>query len=274
MGIPIGGRTSPRYPSSRRKAPLTVYRRAGHDRRAAKPAAGPVGPTAGAGPAEPAPVVVKPGRGPNWTPPRNSSACIRATPIATRRCATRTWRSIQAHDGEDKQPVVPAAADAGIRGAGALHARAPLPRLPTNRSQRHTMEGTAPSCSRAAGGWRRRRGPGAELPDLPPDLSLPRATSRRRHRDGDHGCAKDIASIAACRGYCSAISAGQCAGKPRDRACSADARGWPCARSNPPRRRHHGAVAARLERAPEWKLDYSNPARASPEELARARQNG
>ena len=71
---------------------------------------------------------------------------------------------------------------------------------PTNRSHRVTdRDGCAGNSAPLPGGWRRCRDPGAELPGLPPDLSL---VARHLEANGIPtvvmGCAKDIVEHAGC----------------------------------------------------------------------------
>ena len=87
------------------------------------------------------------------------------------------------------------------------------------------------------------------------------------------GCAKDIVEYAGVpRFLFSDFPLGNPAGKPHE----PELAGFTLELAlrvleSAPGAAHHGAVAAALERRPDWKLDYSNIARLPPEEIARRR---
>ena len=160
-------------------------------------------------------------------------------------------------------------------GAGRIGAVAPhFHGAPTNRSHRTTLEVDCPEIvAPLPGRRRRRRDARAQLPRLPPDVSLAARSWRRRHPDRGHGLRQGHRR------------ARRRAALPVQR-FPARQRGGPAARSGiagltlelalrvletAPGSAHHGAVAAALERRPDWKLDYSNIDRLSAEEIARRR---
>jgi hypothetical protein len=148
--------------------------------------------------------------------------------------------------------------------------------MPTNRSQRHTMEVDCPEL------LARCRADGADAAVLVPNCPVCHQTMSlaARHLEANGiatvimGCAKDIVEhCGAPRFLFSDFPLGNAAGKPRDRASQAltlelalrTLESAPAARTTV-------QSPLRWSESAEWKLDYSNPERASPEELARARQ--
>ena len=148
--------------------------------------------------------------------------------------------------------------------------------MPTNRSQRHTVEVDCPEL------LARCRADGVDAAVLVPNcpvchqgMSL---AARYLEANGIAtvimGCAKDIVEHCGVpRFVFSDFPLGNAAGKPRDRASQALTLELAL-------RTLESAAAARTtvqsplrwSESAEWKLDYSNPERASPEELARARK--
>ena len=148
--------------------------------------------------------------------------------------------------------------------------------MPTNRSQRHTMEVDAPELLARC---REDRVDAAVLvPNCPVCHQTMSLAARHLEANGIAtvvmGCAKDIVEHCGVpRLLFSDFPLGNAAGKPRDRASQEltlelalqTLESAPVARTT---------VQSPLSwsDSTEWKLDYSNPERASPEELARARQ--
>ncbi|MDQ3027919.1 MAG: glycine reductase [Pseudomonadota bacterium] len=148
--------------------------------------------------------------------------------------------------------------------------------MPTNRSQRHTMEVDAPELLARC---REDRVDAAVLvPNCPVCHQTMSLAARHLEANGIAtvvmGCAKDIVEHCGVpRLLFSDFPLGNSAGKPRDRASQEltlelalrTLESAPAARTT---------VQSPLlwSESSEWKLDYSNPERASPEELARARE--
>ncbi len=147
--------------------------------------------------------------------------------------------------------------------------------LPTNRSQRHTTEVDLPDLLARC---REDRVDAAVLvPNCPVCHQTMSLAARHLEANGIAtvvmGCAKDIVEHCGVpRLLFSDFPLGNAAGKPRDRASQELTLELAL-------RTLESATAARTtvqsplrwSESPEWKLDYSNPERASPEELARAR---
>ena len=147
--------------------------------------------------------------------------------------------------------------------------------MPTNRSQRHTMEVDCPEL------LARCREDGVDAAVLVPNCPVCHQTLSlaARHLEANGiatvvmGCAKDIVEHCGVpRLLFSDFPLGHAAGKPNDRASQELTLELAL-------RLLESAVGARTtmqsplrwSESPEWKLDYSNPERASPEELAQAR---
>jgi len=148
--------------------------------------------------------------------------------------------------------------------------------LPTNRSQRHTMEVDLPEL------LARCREDGVDAVVLVPNCPVcHQATSlAARHLEANGiatvimGCAKDIVEHCGVpRLLFSDFPLGNAAGKPRDRA-SQELTLELALRTleSAPAARTTVQSPLRWSDSDEWKVDYSNPERASREELARARQ--
>src|SRR5258706_6121116 len=148
--------------------------------------------------------------------------------------------------------------------------------MPTNRSQRHTMEVDCPEL------LARCRADGVDAAILVPNCPVCHQTMSlaARHLEANGiatvvmGCAQDIVEHCGVpRLLFSDFPLGNAAGKPRDGASQALTLELAL-------RTLELALAARTtvqsptrwSESSDWKLDYSNPERASPEELARARK--
>ncbi len=163
-----------------------------------------------------------------------------------------------------------AAGRGGFRLAGRFHG------MPTNRSQRHTIEVDCPEL------LARCRADGADAAILVPNCPTCHQTMSlaARHLEANGiatvvmGCAKDIVEHCGVpRFVFSDYPLGNSAGKPGDRASKEltlelALRAFESATG--PRTTVQSPL--RWSESPEWKLDYSNPERASPEELDRARR--
>lgn len=148
--------------------------------------------------------------------------------------------------------------------------------MPTNRSQRHTMEVDCPEL------LRRCREDGVDAAILVPNCPVCHQTLSlaARHLEANGiatvvmGCAKDIVEHCGVpRFVFSDFPLGNSAGKPGDPASQRYTLGlaWRLVASAEfPRTTVQSAL--QWSESSEWKLDYSNPERASPEELARARR--
>jgi hypothetical protein len=148
--------------------------------------------------------------------------------------------------------------------------------MPTNRSQRHTMEVDCPEL------LARCREDGVDAAVLVPNCPVCHQTMSlaARHLEANGiatvvmGCAKDIVEHCGVpRLVFSDFPLGNSAGKPRDRG-SQELTLQLALRTlqSAPAARTTVQSPLRWSESPEWKLDYSNPERASPEEVARARQ--
>ena len=169
---------------------------------------------------------------------------------------------------------LPAMRAAAARGRFKLAPR--LHGMPTNRSQRQTIEADCPEL------LRRCREDGVEavvfVPNCPVCHQVVSLAARHLEANGIAtvvmGCAKDIVEHAGVpRFVFSDFPLGNSAGKPRDPASQSltlelALRTLESAAS--PRTTVQSPL--RWSDSPEWKLDYSNPARATPEELERARR--
>ena len=148
--------------------------------------------------------------------------------------------------------------------------------MPTNRSQRHTIDIDCPEL------LARCREDGVDAAVLVPNCPVCHQTMSlaARHLEAHGiatvimGCAKDIVEHCGVpRFVFSDFPLGNAAGKPNDRASQALILDLAL-------RTLESAAAARTtvqspirwSESPEWKLDYSNPQRLSPEDLARARK--
>ena len=148
--------------------------------------------------------------------------------------------------------------------------------LPTNRSQRHTLEVDLPDL------LARCREDGVDAAVLVPNCPVcHQATSlAARHLEANGiatvimGCAKDIVEHCGVpRLLFSDFPLGNAAGKPGDRASQELTLGLALRTLEAaPAARTTVQSPLRWSDSDEWKLDYSNPERASPEELKRARQ--
>ena len=148
--------------------------------------------------------------------------------------------------------------------------------LPTNRSQRHTMEVDLPELLARC---REDRVDAAVLfPNCPVCHQATSLAARHLEANGIAtvivGCAKDIVEHCGVpRLLFSDFPLGNAAGKPHDRA-SQELTLELALRvlESAPAARTTVQSPLRWSDSDEWKLDYSNPERATPEELARARQ--
>ena len=148
--------------------------------------------------------------------------------------------------------------------------------MPTNRSQRHTIDVDCPEL------LARCREDGVDAVVLVPNCPVCHQTMSlaARHLEAHGiatvimGCAKDIVEHCGVpRFVFSDFPLGNAAGKPNDRASQAlildlalrTLESAPAARTTV-------QSPVRWSESPEWKLDYSNPLRLTPAELARARQ--
>lgn len=169
---------------------------------------------------------------------------------------------------------LPAMREAAARGRFRLARR--FHGMPTNRSQRHVAEVDCPEL------LARLREDGAEAAVLVPNCPICHQTlaMAARHLEANGiatvvmGCAKDIVEHCGVpRFLFSDFPLGNAAGKPGDRPSQQLTLELAL-------RMLESAVAPRTtvqsplrwSESPEWKLDYSNPERASPEELERARR--
>ena len=148
--------------------------------------------------------------------------------------------------------------------------------MPTNRSQRHTMEVDCPELLELC------RVDGVDVAVLVPNCPVCHQTmslsARYLEANGIAtvimGCAKDIVEHCGVpRLLFSDFPLGNAAGKPRDRASQALTLDLALRTlESAPAARTTVQSPLRWSESPKWKLDYSNPERASPEELARARK--
>ena len=235
---------------------------------AAKPAAGPVRPTAGAAPA-------KAGAQSNaaakffriYSGDTDRDHDVRNSHVAI------DFRHTTGEDSNTWFPL-PLMRESAAQGRFALARR--FHGMPTNRSQRHTMEVDCPEL------LARCREDGVDAAVLVPNCPICHQTmslaARYLEANGIAtvvmGSAKDIVEHCGVpRLLFSDFPLGNAAGKPRDR-------GSQELTLQLALRTLESAPAARTtvqsplawSESPEWKLDYSNPERASPEELARARE--
>ncbi|HET7730576.1 MAG TPA: hypothetical protein VFK48_11135 [Usitatibacter sp.] len=148
--------------------------------------------------------------------------------------------------------------------------------MPTNRSQRHTLEVDCPEL------LARCREEGVDAAILVPNCPVCHQTMglAARHLEANGiatlvmGCAKDIVEHCGVpRFLFSDFPLGNAAGRPGDRASQELTLDLAL------RTLEHAPAARTTVQSPlrwsesgEWKLDYSNPERASPEELAQARR--
>jgi len=177
--------------------------------------------------------------------------------------------------GEDSNAWFPLPAMRRLAGRGRFKLARRFQGMPTNRSQRHTMEVDCPEL------LSRCREDGVDVAILVPNCPVCHQTMSlaARHLEANGiatvvmGCAKDIVEHCAVpRFLFSDFPLGHAAGKPNDRA-SQDLT------LELALRLLESAVGARTtmqsplrwSESAEWKLDYSNPERASAEELAQAR---
>jgi D-proline reductase (dithiol) PrdB len=148
--------------------------------------------------------------------------------------------------------------------------------MPTNRSQRHTTEADCPELLARCGE------DGVDAAILVPNCPTCHQTMSlaARHLEANGiatvvmGCAKDIVEHCGVpRLLFSDFPLGHAAGKPHDRA-SQELTLELALRllESAPGSRTTLQSPLRWSESPEWKLDYSNPERASPEELAQARK--
>jgi hypothetical protein len=148
--------------------------------------------------------------------------------------------------------------------------------MPTNRSQRRTMEADAPELLARC---REDRVDAAVLvPNCPVCHQTMSLAARHLEANGIAtvvlGCAKDIVEHCGVpRLLFSDFPLGNAAGKPRDRG-SQELTLELALRTleSAPAARTTVQSPLRWSESPEWKLDYSNPERATSEELARARK--
>jgi D-proline reductase (dithiol) PrdB len=148
--------------------------------------------------------------------------------------------------------------------------------MPTNRSQRHTTEVDCPEL------LARCREDGVDAVVLVPNCPVCHQTMSlaARHLEANGiatvimGCAKDIVEHAGVpRLLFSDFPLGNAAGKPGDRSSQALTLDLALrVLESAPAARTTVQSPLRWSDSAEWKLDYSNPERASPEELARARR--
>lgn len=148
--------------------------------------------------------------------------------------------------------------------------------MPTNRSQRHTLEVDCPEL------LARCREDGVDAAVLVPNCPVCHQTMSlaARHLEANGiatvvmGCARDIVEHCGVpRLLFSDFPLGNAAGKPLDRASQALTLDLALrVLESAPAARTTVQSPLRWSESGEWKLDYSNPERASPEELARARQ--
>jgi D-proline reductase (dithiol) PrdB len=148
--------------------------------------------------------------------------------------------------------------------------------MPTNRSQRHTMEVDCPEL------LARCREDGVDAAVLVPNCPVCHQTMSlaARHLEANGiatvimGCAKDIVEHAGVpRLLFSDFPLGNAAGKPGDRASQQLTLELALkVLESAPAARTTVQSPLRWSDSDEWKLDYSNPERASPEELRQARQ--
>ena len=148
--------------------------------------------------------------------------------------------------------------------------------LPTNRSQRHTMEVDCPEL------LARCRADGVDAVIFVPNCPVCHQTVSlaARHLEADGiatvvmGCAKDIVEHCGVpRFVFSDFPLGNAAGKPNDRASqrlTLELALQTLEAARAPRTTVQSPL--RWSDSPEWKLDYSHPERASREELERARR--
>ena len=148
--------------------------------------------------------------------------------------------------------------------------------MPTNRSQRHTIEVDAPEL--LARCCEDHVDAAVLVPNCPVCHQTLSLAARHLEANGIAtvvmGCAKDIVEHCGVpRLLFSDFPLGNSAGKPRDRA-SQELTLELALRTleSAPAERTTVQSPLRWNESSEWKLDYSNPERASPEELARARQ--
>ena len=146
-----------------------------------------------------------------------------------------------------------------------------------DESQPSCDAGTGLSGDRRAlqGGRRRCRDPGSQLPRLPPDVQ-----PRRAHAGGNGiativmGCAKDIVEhVGVPRFLFSDFPLGNAAGRPKDpvsQAFTLDLALRVLETAPAPRTTVQSPLAWR---GADWKLDYCNIERLTPEEIARRRAN-
>jgi D-proline reductase (dithiol) PrdB len=147
--------------------------------------------------------------------------------------------------------------------------------MPTNRSQRHTIEVDAPEL------LARCREDGVDAAVLVPNCPVCHQTMSlaARHLEANGiatvimGCAKDIVEHCGVpRFVFSDFPLGNAAGKPGDRASQALTLDLALRTlESAPAARTTVQSPLRWSESPEWKLDYSNPERLSAAELARAR---
>lgn len=169
---------------------------------------------------------------------------------------------------------LPAMREAAARGRFRLAPR--FHGMPTNRSQRHTLEVDCPELLARC----RADGVGAAIlvPNCPVCHQTLSLAARHLEANGIAtvvmGCARDIVEHCGVpRFVFSDFPLGNAAGKPGDAASQALTLELAL-------RTLESAAAPRTtvqsplqwSTSPEWKLDYSNPERATPEELARARR--
>ena len=148
--------------------------------------------------------------------------------------------------------------------------------MPTNRSQRHTME---VDCVELLA---RCREDGVDAAVLVPNCPVCHQTLSlaARHLEANGiatvvmGCAKDIVEHCGVpRFVFSDFPLGNAAGKPGDRVSQAVTLELALRTlESAPAARTTVQSPVRWSESPEWKLDYSNPERATAEELARARK--
>ena len=177
---------------------------------------------------------------------------------------------------EDSNSWFPLPAMRDLARAGRFRLARRFHGLPTNRSQRHTMEVDCPEL------LARCREDGVDaavfVPNCPVCHQGVGLAARHLEAHGIAtvvmGCAKDIVEHCGVpRFLFSDFPLGNAAGKPHDRESQRltlelalrTLESAPAARTTV-------QSPLRWSGSPEWKLDYSNPERASPEELARARQ--
>ena len=169
---------------------------------------------------------------------------------------------------------LPAFREAAARGRFRLAPR--FHGFPTNRSQRHTSEVDAPEL------LARCRDDGVDAAILVPNCPVchQALSMAARHLEANGiatvvmGCAKDIVEHCGVpRFVFSDFPLGNAAGKPGDEASQAltlDLALRTLESAAAPRTTVQSPL--RWSESPEWKLDYSNPQRASAEELERARR--